>query len=225
MPRHVAYNRSAPDWTWHALSCVFAGTHAIEVVHGRAYECMQASKFGEPLCQAFQLDLFRSGAEEWRKRMHSSEKIKAQYEKLFADSIAKEAKAKRKSKKRKGEEGSHGTPSGSNHHTHATHHTAAATSVPETTGDLHEEGSGAGAAARDVEGSPGGEADGGLQSKKKKKKRKRIDVDGATQRGPEDQTAAESQATANLAAGEHGDVAEGAGGKRRKEKEREEKGK
>lgn len=66
---------------------------------------MQASKFGEPLCQAFQLELFRSGADEWRKRMHSSVKIKAQYERLFADSIAKEAKAKRKSKKRKGKDG------------------------------------------------------------------------------------------------------------------------
>lgn len=63
---------------------------------------MQASKFGEPLCQAFQLELFASGEDEWRKRMQSSAKIKAQYERLFADSIAKEAKAKRKSKKRKG---------------------------------------------------------------------------------------------------------------------------
>lgn len=69
-------------------------------VHAR----MQASKYGEPLCQAFQLELFKAGADEWRKRMHSSAKIKAQYEKLFADSIAKEAKAKRKSKKRKGKE-------------------------------------------------------------------------------------------------------------------------
>jgi hypothetical protein len=64
---------------------------------------IQASKFGEPLCQAFQLDLFKADADEWCKRMNSSAKIKAQFERLFADSIAKEAKAKRKLHKRKGQ--------------------------------------------------------------------------------------------------------------------------
>jgi hypothetical protein len=55
------------------------------------------------LCQAFQLDLFKADADEWCKRMNSSAKIKAQFERLFADSIAKEAKAKRKLHKRKGQ--------------------------------------------------------------------------------------------------------------------------
>jgi hypothetical protein len=63
---------------------------------------MQASKFGEPLCHTFQLELLCSSEAEWRKRMVSSAKVKAQYARLFADSISCEAKARRKGSKRKG---------------------------------------------------------------------------------------------------------------------------
>lgn len=182
--------------------------------------CTQASKFGEPLCQAFQLDLFRSGADEWRKRMHSSEKIKAQYEKLFADSIAKEAKAKRKSKKRKGNDDadvpaqSHHHASGSHPHPNVKHH---APNIAAGDAGDHFEGV-SGSAVEDQLPDGGVSKEGfnpNLNSKaKSKKSKKRPREDAAQQEDTEQNGTTSVQPEVVAGSEEHGDV--GDGGRKKK---------
>ena len=187
---------------------------------------MQASKFGEPLRQAFQLDLFSSGVAEWRKRMHSSEKIKAQYEKLFAESIAKEAKAKRKSKKRKRNDDadvpaqSHHHASGSNPHPNVKHH------APDiATGDAGAHFEGVGGSAVEDQLPDGGVSNEGLNSNsnskvKSKTGKKRSRVDDAQQEDTEQNERSKVQPEVAAGSEEHGDVPDG----RKKKQDRKNRG-
>lgn len=61
---------------------------------------VQGSKYGAPLCETCMLELYRRSPESWRRRITSSEKQQAQYEKLFSDSASSKSKAKRKAQKK-----------------------------------------------------------------------------------------------------------------------------
>ena len=56
---------------------------------------MQDSKYGALLCSTCMTELYHNSAETWRRRMESSEKMQAQYEKIFID---RKVKSKRKVK-------------------------------------------------------------------------------------------------------------------------------
>lgn len=61
----------------------------------------QDSKYGAPLCETCMMELYRNSADTWRRKMESSEKMQAQYEKLFGDSRSSRSKATRKAKEKK----------------------------------------------------------------------------------------------------------------------------
>jgi hypothetical protein len=66
---------------------------------------VQDSKYGLPLCQCCQLSAWSRGREGWRRKVQSSERVAAQFQAIFANSVAhakQEKVKKRKHTKRKG---------------------------------------------------------------------------------------------------------------------------
>lgn len=60
--------------------------------------CIQDSKYGDPICEMCMLELYKNSADTWRRKMSASDKMNAQYEKLFDtkhNTSKKRPKAKR----------------------------------------------------------------------------------------------------------------------------------
>lgn len=80
------------------------------VTQAKQKQVLQGSKFGAPLCQVCQLDVWARCPEEWRRRVTDNERTAAQYHKLFGD--APSGRNKREKKRKRKEETGAGIGSG-----------------------------------------------------------------------------------------------------------------